>query len=220
MILSDAGQAGTLDRLWADLNMITDAPLRQFQSMIWFERTDSHYMTNPDFSFVRPEDGDLGEDPKFSQFRDRVSWRTSTPAGHAPGATRRSWNTLITWRSFSKTPPQAGRRPSPNSLIRWCSTGGSAGVSPAAVRVRQRKQDLLAYYHTLRKDNALDHEEAVRDVLVSILMSPYFCYHYVTSHRRRTRQCRWAIMSWPDRLLVLSVVEHARCGTTGACRQW
>jgi len=36
--------------------------------------------------------------------------------------------------------------------------------------------DILAYYHQLRDKDGLSHEEAVRESLVSVLMSPYFCY--------------------------------------------
>src|ERR1039457_381394 len=35
---------------------------------------------------------------------------------------------------------------------------------------------MLAYYHTLREKSGLTHEEAIRDSVVSVLMSPDFCY--------------------------------------------
>jgi hypothetical protein len=38
------------------------------------------------------------------------------------------------------------------------------------------REDVLAYYHTLREKDGLTHEEAVRDSIVRILMSPKFCY--------------------------------------------
>src|SRR6202011_2946491 len=38
------------------------------------------------------------------------------------------------------------------------------------------RDDTLAYYHSLREKNGLTHEEAVRDSIVSLLMSPKFCY--------------------------------------------
>ena len=36
--------------------------------------------------------------------------------------------------------------------------------------------DLLAFYRSLRDKKNLTHEEAMRDSIVSVLMSPYFCY--------------------------------------------
>jgi hypothetical protein len=38
------------------------------------------------------------------------------------------------------------------------------------------RDDLVAYYHSLRDKGGLNHEEAMRDSIVSILMSPDFCY--------------------------------------------
>jgi uncharacterized protein DUF1592/uncharacterized protein DUF1588/uncharacterized protein DUF1587/uncharacterized protein DUF1595/uncharacterized protein DUF1585 len=38
------------------------------------------------------------------------------------------------------------------------------------------REDLLAYYHQLRTKNELSHEDAIRDSIVSVLMSPDFVY--------------------------------------------
>jgi hypothetical protein len=40
---------------------------------------------------------------------------------------------------------------------------------------RAETDDLLAFYHSLR-DQHLSHEDAIRDAVASVLMSPYFCY--------------------------------------------
>ena len=41
---------------------------------------------------------------------------------------------------------------------------------------KAERDDLLAYYHTLRTKNELTHESAVRECVVSVLMSPDFLY--------------------------------------------
>src|SRR6185436_13098675 len=38
------------------------------------------------------------------------------------------------------------------------------------------RADLLANYHSLREKSALSHEDAIRDSIVGVLMSPKFCY--------------------------------------------
>jgi hypothetical protein len=38
------------------------------------------------------------------------------------------------------------------------------------------KDDLVAFYRSLRTNDGLTHEEAVRDTVVRVLMSPHFCY--------------------------------------------
>jgi hypothetical protein len=41
---------------------------------------------------------------------------------------------------------------------------------------KAERDDLLAYYHKMRERDALSHEDAIRDSVVSVLMSPYFLY--------------------------------------------
>jgi len=41
---------------------------------------------------------------------------------------------------------------------------------------QDERQDILAYYHELREKNNLSHEDAVRASIVSLLVSPDFCY--------------------------------------------
>ena len=38
------------------------------------------------------------------------------------------------------------------------------------------RDDLRAFYRSLREKSSLTHEEAMRDSIVSVLMSPHFCY--------------------------------------------
>src|SRR5439155_5584696 len=41
---------------------------------------------------------------------------------------------------------------------------------------KDERDDLLAYYRSLRQKDGLTHEDAMRDSIVSVLMSPDFCY--------------------------------------------
>ncbi len=50
---------------------------------------------------------------------------------------------------------------------------GKAWRRPLSI---QERQDLLKFYRELREESGLGHEEAIRDVVTSILVSPYFCY--------------------------------------------
>ena len=58
LILDDAGKR-ELDGLWQELDFITSAPMRQYQSFVWFERTDSTFMRDAEFDFARAEDHDV-----------------------------------------------------------------------------------------------------------------------------------------------------------------
>ena len=86
-----------------------------------------------------------------------------------------------------------GSRAAPPAMP--CSSSPRA---PIAVRCHQPEHDdMLAFYHTLREKSGLTHEEAMRDSIVSVLMSPEFCYRVdlldrrrPKPHRRRPRQLR------------------------------
>jgi hypothetical protein len=49
------------------------------------------------------------------------------------------------------------------------------------------RTDLLAYYKKLRADNRLSHEDAVRDCVVSVLMSPDFLYRFDMATQRASK---------------------------------
>src|SRR5471030_1559094 len=42
--------------------------------------------------------------------------------------------------------------------------------------VKAEKDDLMGYYRSLREKDGLDHEAAIRESIVSVLMSPDLCY--------------------------------------------
>ena len=55
LILNEEQQR-ELDGLWQQLDFIASAPMRQYVGFLWFERTDSGYMRDPQFDFARAED--------------------------------------------------------------------------------------------------------------------------------------------------------------------
>ena len=61
--------------------------------------------------------------------------------------------------------------PSRSIWMRCCEFAARAYRRPLT---KAERDDMLAYYHTLRDKNGLSHEEAIRDSIVSVLMSPDF----------------------------------------------
>src|SRR5207244_6830544 len=56
------------------------------------------------------------------------------------------------------------------ALVQFAERAYRRPLSPA------EREDVLAFYRTLRKRDELGHEEALRDTLASVLLSPHFCY--------------------------------------------
>jgi hypothetical protein len=58
------------------------------------------------------------------------------------------------------------------ALVQFAERAYRRPLTPA------ERDDLLAFYHKLRKEDDLGHEEALRDTLATVLLSPHFCYRF------------------------------------------
>ncbi|HEY4330568.1 MAG TPA: DUF1592 domain-containing protein, partial [Phycisphaerae bacterium] len=170
LILSDEGRK-ELDAMWKDFDVITGAPVRQFQSMIWFERSDSQFMVNKDFDFVRTEDQDFGDEAKFSKLRETFLKDLSARA------TPQSRQAVSDYFNYMH-----GKLKATEENLAAAEPTHLTGLQDFAARAYRRpltqaeKDDIAGFYKTLRTEGGETHDEAMRDSLVSILMSPYFCY--------------------------------------------
>src|SRR5205823_8414878 len=81
------------------------------------------------------------------------------------------------------------------------------------------RDEVLAFYHKLRRQDELGHEEALRDTLAMVLMSPHFCYRFdlagpgtatrpLSDYALASRLSYFLWSSMPDRELL----AHAAAG--------
>jgi len=113
-----------------------------------------------------------------------------------------------------------------NEQIRWVETARLKAESSHlddllvfAERAYRRRlsqserEEFLAFYRMLREDDGLDHEEAIQDTIVSILMSPFFCYRVdlasageghraLSDHELASRLSYFLWSSMPDQELL------------------
>jgi hypothetical protein len=172
LILDQAGR-DELDRLWQELDFVAFAPLRQYHDFVFFERAEPpRFIEAAEFDFARAEDQDVIAQAKV----DRLSkaylskLESSGVPADALEAVRFYFDDMsrqIRWVESAR------RAAEPRHLESLLEFAARAYRRPLA---ETECQSLLAFYHALREQHALDHEEAVRDTLVAILMSPHFCY--------------------------------------------
>jgi len=171
MVLDKAGQS-ELDSLWQELDFVASAPMRQYVGFLWFERTDSRFMRDPQFDFARPEDKGASSQAMIEKLakvyleKARGNGGTEVPI-QAIEHFFKEINEQIRWVDAARVNAK------PSHLI--------AVLELAAKAYRRRlsiaELDGLAdFYRSLRRDDGLSHEEAIQDTIVSVLMSPYFCY--------------------------------------------
>ncbi|MFT5095402.1 MAG: mono/diheme cytochrome c family protein, partial [Porticoccaceae bacterium] len=171
MILDEAGQE-EIDSLWQELDFVVSAPTRQYVGFLWFERTDSRYMRDPHFDFARAENKAAASEEMIEKLaylyleKARVSGGTETPL-QAIEYFFKEINEQIRWVE------QARLKAEPAHL---------AAVQEFTARAYRREltkaesDGLVSFYRLLRDDDGLSHEEAIQDTIVSVLMSPFFCY--------------------------------------------
>jgi len=171
LILSETEQR-ELDMLWQDLDFVASAPMRQYVGFLWFERTDSRYMRDPQFDFARPEDKAAMSDAMIRKLSDEYLQKAIKSGGDETGF-------QAIKEFFSEI----------NDQIRWVESARLTAeqshidaVIEFASRAYRRRltesehDELKLFYKSLRDDDQLNHEEAIQDMIVSVLMSPFFCY--------------------------------------------
>jgi hypothetical protein len=171
-LMLDDGQRRELDRLWQELDFVASAPVRQYTGFIWFERTDSSFMRDREFDIYRAEDKDCTSEVKVRGLSELYLAKAERNGASevAVGAIRDYFDSMSAkFRWLEKTRLDA--EPKHLDALKAFAERAFRRPLPAAER-----EGLVAFYRSLRENEGLGHEEAVRDTLVSVLMSPHFCY--------------------------------------------
>lgn len=171
-LILNAHEQQELDALWRELDFIAFAPIRQYVGFLWFERTDSRYMRDPQFDFARAEDKNANSEEMIRRLADVYSEKAKRiGAGNvelqAVAEFFEDINQQIRWVERARVAAI------PQHLDALLALAAKAFRRPLT---NTEQDDIRAFYHRLRDVDGLEHEVAIRDSLVSILMSPHFCY--------------------------------------------
>lgn len=172
LVLDDA-QRRELDGLWQELNFVTLVPQRQYKDFIFFERAEPpRFMREAEFDFARSEDKDATTEEKIKRLAGAYLAKAkknnaSDQAVEAIEAYFANMNQEIRWVEQTRLSAEPSHL---ESLARFAER---AYRRPLAAGERE---ELLAFYRRLRKEEGLNHEEAIRDCVASVLVSPHFAY--------------------------------------------
>ncbi|MGY8770688.1 MAG: DUF1592 domain-containing protein [Pirellulales bacterium] len=161
-----------LDSLWQELDFIASAPTRQYSSFLWFERTDSTFIRDPDFDFARPEDKSAANQTMIERLSKVYVAKIKRELGNdlviqAAKDYFHNINKQIRWVD------QARVQAEPLHLAAVLEFSQRAFRRPLT---EVEQQDIQSFYLELRTTHKLSHEEAIQDTIVLILMSPHFNY--------------------------------------------
>ena len=122
---------------------------------------------------------------------------------------RRSRLTSTRWRALIRKVEHARLSAEPAQLRALTSFAARAYRRPLA---HDEQTELIAFYKQLRQKDGLGHDDAIRDTVASVLMSPHFCY-LSSRPRRASRRNPSRIMPWP----AGSAISYGRaCPTTSS----
>lgn len=164
-----------LDEMWQDLNFVTLAPFRQYKDFLFFERAEPpRFAGGPEFDFARPEDKDVTSEDKLTRMRDAYINRAnvskaSDEALNAIETYFRDMSRDFRWIEQTHIAAEPGHL---ESLVQFAERAWRRPLSTS------EQDDVLRFYRRLRESEGLNHEDAIRDSVASILVSPHFSYRF------------------------------------------
>jgi hypothetical protein len=172
-LMLDESQQRELNRLWNEFHYITLDSIRQYKDYIFFERAEPpRFMQGAEFDFARSEDKDSISETKIKQLAE--TYLAKARRNGAPGAAIAAIEDYFKKISADiRWIEQAQRSAEPKHLQALQAFAERACRRPLSSAERD---ELPAFYRMLRERDGLNHEEAFRDTIASILMSPSFCY--------------------------------------------
>jgi hypothetical protein len=171
LILDDKGKK-EIDRLWDEFDFITDHTARTWDQYYFNEsgEVDGH---GAESGRARPLDKKVNDPAVIFGLRDAYLAKAAANQSNdpvAPEAIRVHFQWVNdTIRRMEKMRAD-GEPPQLDALLKFAARAYRRPLTKA------ERDDTLAYYHTLREKDGLTHEEAMRESIVSVLMSPDFCY--------------------------------------------
>lgn len=174
LVLSDSERL-ELDGLWQELNFMTLAPLRQYKDFLFFERAEPpRFAGGPEFDFARPEDKSVTSEALL--MRMKTAYVAKAKRMEA------SQTVLDAIATYFDTM---------SADFRWIERTQIAAESlhvEALMELAQRayrrpltdddRTEIRSFYHRARHTERLSHEDAIRDTVATILLSPYFCFRF------------------------------------------
>jgi hypothetical protein len=171
-LILDQSRQRQLDEMWRVLDFVTNAPVRQFSDFVYFERAEyPGWLKEKEFDFAREA---AGVTSKVKM--QRLAKLFLAKAQSADIDERAVKQMEAYFQGMSKRIRRVETEladAEPRHLQALPSLAERAWQRPLGEADRDK---LIEFYKSLRNEEGFTHEDAVRDTLVSVLMSPRFFY--------------------------------------------
>ncbi len=171
LILDEKGKQ-ELDRLWDEFDFIAHFTERTW-TQYFFNQSGEVAGKGAESGTPRPADHQITDTPVIMSLRSAYLAKAAAGADNFPVAARAIRQHFDRMNSTLRSLEKEHADAEPKHLEALFQFAAHAYRRPLT---QPERDDLLAYYHQLRTKNELSHEDAIRDLLVSVLMSPDFLY--------------------------------------------
>ncbi len=173
LILDEKGQK-ELNRLWDEFDFIADYTSRTFVQY-YYNQSGEVLGKGAEEGQLRPEGHEVTDSDVIFRLEDQYLAKAAALETNSPTAAEaiRSHFKRVndTLRGLEKE--RAASEPLHlQALLKFAARAYRRPLSKA------ENDDILAYYHQLREKSGLSHQDAMRESIVSVLMSPDFCYRF------------------------------------------
>ena len=169
LLLDEAGQK-QLDQMWRELDFVALGLTRTFVQFFLNESGEARGLRR-ESEGARPADKEITSEPIVMElaeaYRNRIRQLNHAEANTAVEEHFAWVNTELRWVEKAKVESEQTHL---SALLDFARRAYRRTLTQA------ERADLLAYYRTLREKDGLSHEDAMRDALVAVLVSPDFAY--------------------------------------------
>lgn len=176
-LLLSAAENRELDRLWQEFDLIADTQQRQYRAFIWYERAESGFIRDEVFDSFRSEDKDSVTEKRIRDL-ETVYLAKAVDAGAQETARTAITDYFDAMNQKIRGVETARIEAEPKHVAALVAFAEKAYRRPLAAAERE---SVAAFYRMLREKEGLRHEDAIRDGLVSVLMSPNFLFRLGSS---------------------------------------
>ena len=190
-LILDDRQRTELDELWLEFDTIADFTTRTYIQFFFNQSGEIEGRGRESGSF-RPSDKEITSEKVIFGIRDAYLAKAETSGDELSREAIREHFARV--NASIRAVEKARIDAEPTHLTALLTFAARAYRRPLTSAERE---DLLHYYRGLRDKNGLSHDDAMRDMIVLVLMSPDFCYRVdgmeapapaITSQRKTARR--------------------------------
>ena len=169
LLLDEQGQK-ELERLWDEFEFVAGYTARTYIEF-FFNQSGEVLGNGRESGSFRPADKDIIEESVILDFKKSYLAKAAADDKNNPIAFEAIADHFERVNTAIRTVERKRLEAEPRQLDAMMTFAARAFRRPLSAAERQ---DLRGFYRTLRDESGLTHEEAMRDLIVNVLMSPHF----------------------------------------------